>query len=181
MHSTHYTFETRYFLRDDAIASVKETFSFVYDLDLRNPHIYIGEYQSRLGEEVDHRFYDGPQYGGIFQSYYTQRLRQAFVDLADPEIYPMYLHCTYGADRTGTVIFLLQGLLNMSQEDMCREYQLSAFERSGFLELNGADVIINGLNPYPGETLQEKIEYFLTWEIGVKQSAIQSIREIYLE
>lgn len=173
--------ETRFFLRDDAIASVKETFSFVYDLDLRNPHIYIGEYQSRLGEEVGHRFYDGPQYGGIFQSYYTQRLRQAFVDLADPEKYPMYLHCTYGADRTGTVIFLLQGLLNMSQEDMCREYQLTAFERSGFLEQNGVDVIINGLNPYPGETLQEKIEYFLTWEIGVKQSAIQSIREIYLE
>lgn len=173
--------ETDFFLRTEALQGTMDTFSFVYDLDLREPQIYVGEYWSRLGEAVGHRFYDAPVYGQVFQKYYIQRLRQVFVDLADPDKYPIYLHCTYGADRTGIVVFLLQGLLKVSEEDMVREYQLTEFSSPGFSEKNRIEVVINGLAPYPGETLHEKIEYFLTWEIGVKQSAIASIRNIFLE
>ena len=173
--------ETDFFLRTEALQGTMDTFSFVYDLDLREPQIYVGEYWSRLGEAVGHRFYDAPVYGQVFQKYYIQRLRQVFVDLADPDKYPIYLHCTYGADRTGIVVFLLQGLLKVSEEDMVREYQLTEFSSPGFSEKNRIEVVINGRAPYPGETLHEKIEYFLTWEIGVKQSAIASIRNIFLE
>lgn len=173
--------ETEYFVNDQNLEEAKETFSFVYDFDLREEQIFIGDYQSRFVKDQKHRFHESPEYGEIFQNYYKQRLRQIFVDLADPEHYPMYLHCTYGADRTGTVVFLLQGVLNMSEEDMYREYMLSGYEFNKCLDTTGLDVIVTGLAGTPGDTLQQKIVNYLTGKVGVKQEHIASIRSIFLE
>ena len=37
----------------------------------------------------------------------------------------IYFHCRVGADRTGTVAYLLEGLLGVSDEDRYREYELT--------------------------------------------------------
>ena len=94
----------------------------------------------------------------------------------------MYLHCTLGKDRTGTIILLLQGLLNMSEEEMRREYMLTAYMEPAMLTANNRiDVTISGLQTYAGDTLQEKIFTFLTEDIGVTEEEIASIRSIFLE
>ena len=171
----------KYFLDDQYISGVQETFGFVYDLDLRSPEIIEGDYQSRLGAEVGHKFYDAPTYAQIFRSEYLSSMREIFADLADPDKYPMYLHCTWGRDRTGTVVLLLQGLLNVSKEDMMQEYRLTGYVTPAVATNTKMDVVFMQLESYEGDTLQEKIISYLTTTVGVTQEEIASIQSIFLE
>ena len=170
-----------YFLADEDVAAVQETFGFVYDLDLRSPEIVEGNYQSRLGAEVGHRFYDAPTYAQIFRPEYQDSLREIFADLADPDQYPMYLHCTWGRDRTGTVVLLLQGLLNVSKEDIMHEYRLTGYVTPAVATNNKMDTVFTQLGSYEGDTLQEQIIQYLTTTVGVTQDEITSIQSIFLE
>ena len=169
-----------YFLPNDAVKEVRKTFGFVYDMDLRDPAVYSGSYTSRLGKDVTHKFYNAPQYGNIFNTTHLPTLRQIFADLANPDNYPMYLHCTWGMDRTGTIIYLLQGVLGMSEADMIREYQLSSFSNDKVMDLSGIDAIVHGLEPYEGKTTQAKIVTYLTQVVGVTEAEIETIRNIFL-
>ena len=170
-----------YFLADQDISAVQDTFGFVYDLDLRSPEIVTGEHSSRLGTEVGHKFYDAPTYAQIFRSEYLDSLRQIFADLADPDKYPMYLHCTWGRDRTGTIVLLLQGLLNVSKEDLMQEYRLTGYVTPAVATNNKMDVVFLKLDAYNGDTLQEKIINYLTTTVGVTAEEIASIQSIFLE
>lgn len=173
--------EESYLIPPDSIPSVQETFGFVYDLDLRSHTIFNGEYSSPLGKDVGHKFYQSPQYHQLFEEpYYISKTKEIFSDLADPEKYPMYLHCSYGTDRTGTIIFLLQGVLNVPEEDMIKEYKLTAFDFSYVEGYSYLDTIIKGVQPYSGETLQEKIVSYLKEYVGVTEDEIESIRTIFL-
>lgn len=168
-----------YYLANEDVAAVQNTFGFVYDLDLRSPEIYEGEYQSRLG--VDHQFYDAPTYAQIFRAEYQQSLREIFAALADPDKYPMYLHCTWGRDRTGTVVLLLQGLLNVSKEDLMAEYRLTGYVTPAVATNNKMEAVFIGLEAYEGDTLQEKITNYLTLTVGVTPEEIASIQDIFLK
>ena len=170
-----------YFLADEDIPAVQQTFGFVYDLDLRSPEIIEGDCPSRLGAEVGHKFYDAPTYAQIFRPEYQDSLRQIFADLADPEKYPMYLHCTWGRDRTGTVVLLLQGLLNVSEEDLMHEYRQTGYVTPAVATNNKMDTVFMKLGGYEGDTLQEKIISYLTTTVGVTQEEIASIQSIFLD
>lgn len=167
------------FIHPEQGEEIRQEFGFVYDMDLRSANIYVAEYYSKLG--VPQNFYLAPQYGEIFNMHYRPALKDVFRDLANPENYPVYMHCSWGRDRTGTVVFLLQALLNMSEEDMWQEFRRSAYSYSKMAVSEDMQVIIAGLEPYEGDTLQEKIHTYLTTVIGVTQEEIDAIRAILLE
>ena len=171
-----------YFMTEEGIQKSQDEFDFVYDFDLRGGHIFTGTYISRLGENVRHKFYGAPQYGEAFNRNYLPAMLDIFTDLANPDNYPMYMHCTYGNDRTGTIVFLLQGVLNMSKEDMLKEYHLSGFTTPEYADNDPTiSVLTASLEIHEGDTIQEKIVSFLTQTVGVTEEQLQSIRDIMLE
>ncbi len=170
--------ENTYYLSDPKDA---ERFGFVCDFDLRNSDIFNTGYKSRFGSNVVHKFYNSPQYGGIFAKGQEETLRQIFSDLADRRNYPMYLHCTYGADRTGTVVFLLQGLLGVSEEDMLNEYKMTGFWASGFADGAKINPVISGLEGVDGKTINEKIHNYMVGTVGITEQQVAQIRAVFLE
>lgn len=56
-----------------------------------------------------------------------QNYPEMFKLLADESNYPIYLHCNFGNDRTGSMAFILNGLLGVTYEDLTRDYELTSF------------------------------------------------------
>ncbi len=171
----------KYFLKSESIKDVSETLKIKYDFDLRDQSLFSGKYVSRLGNNVKHDFYNAPSYGYIFNETVKETMKTIFSSFADENKYPMYLHCTHGADRTGCVVFILQALLGVSEEDAVKEYRLTAYEYDTFVDNNGIEIVLAGLNSYEGDTLSEKAHNYLTQTIGVTEQEIESIKKILLE
>ena len=154
------------------------------DFDLRSESNKVSEY-SILGEDVQRTFYNAAQYQSITSSSNAEKVRKIFSDLAKPEIYPVYLHCTHGVDRAGSTAMLLEGLLGVSKDDLVRDYELSAFyynyQHVNRNVENGGTILalMEALEGYSGETFADKVENFLL-SVGVTQAEIDSIRTIFL-
>ena len=149
-----------------------------FDMDLRSSNENKGGIDA-LGKAVTHKYYGLGMYAELLTDYYAAGLRELFSDLADPANYPVYMHCTYGRDRTGSVCYLLGALLGMSEGDLRKDYALSAFT-DGYTNDVEFDNFIGKINSFPGETTQQKVEGYLR-SIGVTQEEIASIKEILLE
>lgn len=54
-----------------------------------------------------------------------ESIGQVFRTLADDNAYPVYIHCTWGRDRTGVVAALILTALGASRPDIMQEYLLS--------------------------------------------------------
>ena len=80
-----------------------------------------------------------------FEEYSIASIKKAFEILADEDNYPVYYHCTAGADRTGTLSYLINGLLGVDLADLTRDFELTSFSaygdryRSGVTENNTFD------------------------------------------
>ena len=147
------------------------------DMDLRSGNDSNGTHA--LGADVKHIYYDAPCYGQLFEEQYKQSVLDIFADLADSKNYPIYLHCTYGNDRTGTICYLLEALLGVSDEDLLKEYELSLTYYGKRLNLESINGLASQIGRYPGESTQEKVENYLLG-IGVTADELQSIRDILL-
>ncbi|MCR5043109.1 MAG: tyrosine-protein phosphatase [Bacteroidaceae bacterium] len=97
----------------------------------------------------------------------------------------VYYHCVWGADRTGLVSVLLEGLLGLTQEQMNLEYELTSLSFAGLRPKSGyADgdhqKLIEKIKTYEGETLRDKFDTYWTKEVGVSQELIDEFRSIML-
>lgn len=158
-----------------------------------------------MGIETEIDFRDKKEAGGITESLipnaslqyftvsgyadilkYKESLRGIFTTLAREENYPIYMHCTGGADRTGTVAFLINALLGVPERQLIQDYEFTSFSIYGerntqtgayaamFQEFRAM------LEGYEGATLQEKTENCLL-SIGVTTEEIAKLRAIMLE
>ncbi|MBO7762230.1 MAG: tyrosine-protein phosphatase, partial [Clostridia bacterium] len=162
--------EDGYHLTNAGLSDMLNVFGIRLDMDLRAE---LPAAKDALGARVEHRYYTMCAYSEIFTEEGKDKVRSVFSDLADPDNYPIYLHCTYGCDRTGTVCYLLEALLGVSRGDCLRDYGLSNLSIASILAVE------NGLKAYPGSTLKEQTESYLL-SCGVTEYQIASIRDIFL-
>lgn len=123
-------------------------------------------------------------YDMIASLQYIPYYRKLFALLADSAIYPLYLHCWGGADRTGTVAFLIGALLGMHAADLRFDYELTSLsvwgERRANAETFTEMLATLALFAPDGSSLQEQVEGYLQ-VIGVTEGEIASIRAILTE
>ena len=132
-----------------------------------------------LGPDVNHVYYPVAAYSEFFETdYSSENLKNIFSELSNSDAYPVYLHCAVGADRTGTVIYILGALLGLDEKSLYQEWECSVlFLGDSFYD--DMDMFVERFKQLPGDTMQEKAEKYLL-SIGVTQQEINSIREILL-
>ena len=96
---------------------------------------------------------------------------------------PVYFHCTAGADRTGTLACVLEGVLGMSQSDIDKDYELTCFY-SGTSNDNEArrrnetdwTGLINAINAVSGDSFRDKCVHFAVGTCGMPIADINAFR-----
>ena len=100
---------------------------------------------------------------------------------------PVYFHCTAGADRTGTLACVLEGLLGMSQSDIDKDYELTTFysgsgtddaaRRRNESQWKG---LISAINAKSGSTFRDKCVTFAA-ELGFTAAEINAFRAAMID
>ena len=155
------------------------------DLDLRNDREVADMAASPLGEGVSFVRRSSPEYGGIFASPGRETMAANFRLFCDRANFPIYFHCIAGADRTGTLAYVLNGVLGVAKEDLERDW-----ESTFYPELPGVENpdywrslahLDRGFAKYghEGDTLQRRIELYLL-DIGITPEEIATFKKIML-
>ena len=161
-------------LTADGAESLCDLLQIRTELDLRQKDLEGA--RDVLGQEVVRHCIPSPAYDGFQSDNGKRNMKALFDTLAEAENYPVYLHCDYGADRTGVACYILEALLGMSREDCYREWELSALA-NGSGNYEAMDRFVAAFQKLEGETLQNKAENYLL-SIGITQEQIDSIRDI---
>ena len=107
---------------------------------------------------------DGNQYDVDFINVETTKSRMWKYDADDSNIRalqwiinelkagkPVFYHCQNGADRTGTVGFLIGALLGMSDGDLAKDYELTTFCQEAAVDFDTTEVGFARLRNYEGK------------------------------
>lgn len=116
---------------------------------------------------------------GSYAAFFTkpENVAAAIRVFADPDNYPILFNCAAGADRTGAIAFFLNALAGVPENRLIMDYELTPNRfRCGAL---GEEVshdfptFIKTVRNYPGDSLQEKVTWFL------RNQGKMSVMEIY--
>lgn len=214
----------RTYITEQGIETMRVTLGIQSEIDLRSGVDNDGQAVCEFGEDLTYNIWPISSYALIIPGYTKSvnglnfkhdestvtSLKHIFEFLADETNYPVYIHCNYGADRTGTIVFLLNALLGVEYEDLVKDFELtslSASERRWRSDISydsatdiysfTADGIMQAdqnnfvafydfynvfMKEYGQDTdLSGAVEKYLTTVCGVNQETIDSIKNILLE
>ena len=95
---------------------------------------------------------------------------------------PVYFHCHIGADRTGCLGWLLEGLLGVSESDMYKEYELTTFSGLNTHRYkSNIDEMFDYIKTFEGATLDEQFFNYCTKNLKVDPMEIMEFKSIMLQ
>ena len=166
--------------------------------------IPLGQYANILDYETWSSL-DKSEKSGNFDANNKNAIKQIFELLADKDNYPIYFHCNAGADRTGTLALLINGLLGVDEQSLIKDYELTtisrygkrlrssltednkAFTETGVMQNDGGNYVAMGLfidslkSAYTdGGDINEAIYNYLIEYIGLSNDTLDKIKSIML-
>lgn len=121
---------------------------------------------------------------GYTEELYREALRRIIAWLQNGQT--VYFHCIGGADRTGTLAFLIEALLGVDENDLNKDYELTYFssqprtrddaDKRPFKEL------VFYMRSFPGKTLQEQVTaWATTGDNALTYEEIDLLKSLMLE
>ena len=167
----------------ETVRYILDTFGIKTDIDLRSNRELNGLSVSPLGPTV--RFvHEWDNYRDYAQVHRGGKEATAFIFrlMTDRANYPIDFHCIGGADRTGTVASLLHGILGASDEDIWKDYQVTAWQGgvNDAKHLGWFKSFVKSFDKYEGDTLSKRIVAYFR-DIGFSDADLDKIRDIMLE
>ena len=152
------------------------------DIDLRGPTEVWGMKESPLGSRATWFWFQNHAYSGMQQPNGKAGFTKVFRVFLDEKNYPIDFHCIGGADRTGCDAWILNGILGVAEDDLMKDWELTCFEyeSQSFGHATRIDRFLEGLNKYPGATMQEKCVNYVK-ALGFTDADIGKFRSIMIE
>lgn len=161
-----------------------ETLGIKTDIDLRSERERFGLSVSPLGPDVQfvhdwENYYDYARVHSIGLAA-TKTIFRLMMDRAN---YPIDFHCIGGADRTGTVATLLHGILGATDDDIWRDYQITAWHGgvNDARHLGWFASFVKSFDKFEGATLSARICDYFHKSCGFTEDDLNKIRSILLE
>ena len=152
------------------------------DLDLRLG-VVGGLTESPLGPDVSLRLIPSLPYDEFLAEDQYPAAKAIYECLADPSAYPVYYHCWGGADRTGTIAYLLLAYLGVPEEDLILDYELTSLSIFGIRArtLGFFREFMRALAPFdPEGTPKSRAERFF-YACGLSEDTLTSLKKNLLE
>lgn len=188
-------------LNEEAIDVFQNELQIGYEFDLRGDAESGNLTESPLIDEgytdvLYARIPNMAAYNGFFDMSNEQKekVKDMFLAFGDAENRHCYFHCWGGADRTGTIGFMLGGLLGMSYTDLIIDFELTSFANN-YRPHNIVDAKkiylfprmiwkLKNMQAYkdnPNITISALIEELLVTKFGMTHEEIATIKGNLLE
>ena len=91
-----------------------------------------------------------------------------------------YFHCLAGADRTGMIAIIVEGVLGVSKNNIDKDYELTSFNCLRERNSDGYIADINILRSYPGNTFRDNCVNYLL-DCGITIEKINEFRNAVID
>ncbi|MBR4170576.1 MAG: tyrosine-protein phosphatase [Kiritimatiellae bacterium] len=167
-------------LSEKAIAHLINDLGIKTDLDLRSDPEVFGMTGSPLGDKVRWVRISSSDYGGMDSSTGREAFTKDFQVFLDKANYPIVFHCIAGADRTGSLACILNGLLGVDEELLYRDWVYTWKALGSSPSEKHWPALMKVFAKYKGATLNERIEAYVL-SCGFSKDDIETFRSIMLE
>lgn len=182
-------------INDDTVNTCKNIIKVGTEIDFRGAAESGGLTSSNLGWDVEYLRRPITAYGKIFTEApatygkYMKDIFKAFITATESK--SVYFHCMGGADRTGTVGFLLGGLLGMSYTDLVIDFELTSFsynlrEHDKVGQYSDFPSLVSGLKSFTecGNDVEISVmceKYLTSSAVGLTANDISALKANLLE